>query len=487
MKKVDYEALQDEIMPNGMKRRDFLKGAMAMGMGVMPVAMLLQNAAPAFAAEEKADEAAEKEAAPAAQGDLSTTDGNWVDPSKDGDLMQLVLTETEDVEDAICPDGTVIPAIYVRMRNRINRIGNGIGSIPNETSYQMIMYLWSEEDAENYMKMPLHRMFTALDYKAATGWDEAKCKEILDDQANRNLIWRTTRGGLDHYALIPYINGFWEFNELKAYYSGEEGAVFEFDTQGITGVDPNAESTTTFPLFRSYPISLDVVAEDDFAPYHDWRALIERNEMITVSPCQCRTMWDALGVPHPDEHPHRTCLSLGDMAEYFIETGIGEQITKEEAIEIVEDIIDKGMVVESICAQNADIICCCHSESCGNLMAWRGMNGQGDKGKYFNAYQLDYDADTCIGCGICVDRCPMHSITLTDDGKCEMDAACVRCGQCVAICPQSARILSALEDYPTLPEDYVDCNRYFAKDRMARGQLVDFTGGDLEPAPAPQA
>lgn len=491
MNKEELEALNDEIMPNGVRRRDFLKGVAAVGIGAFPLAMLLagcnSNQGASADGTPEADALAGTGTPEAAQEGLSSSFGNWVDPSKSDSLMEQVMAETEEVSDAICPDGTVIPAVFVKLRNRINRIGQGIGSIPDETGYQMIMYLWSEEDAENYLKMPLHRMFTTGDYKALTGWDEEKCQQILDDQADRNLIWRTNRGGLPHYALIPYINGFWEFNELKAYYSGIEGAVTEFDIQGIRGMDPNGESGSTFPLFRTYPISVDVVAEDELQPYQDWRALIKRNKNITVSPCQCRTQWDALGVPHPDEHPHRTCLSLGDMAEYFMETGIGEQITQEEAIEIVEDIIDKGMVVESICAKNADIICCCHSESCGNLMAWRGQNGAGDQRKYFSAYTLNYDGDACIKCGKCIERCPMHSITFGDDGLCAMDDACVRCGQCVPVCPAEARILSATEGYPDLPEDYVDCNRYFAKDRVARGQLVDFTGGELAAAPAPEA
>ena len=351
MNKEELEALNDEIMPNGVRRRDFLKGVAAVGMGAFPLAMLLagcnSNQGASADGTPEADALAGTGTPEAAQEGLSSSFGNWVDPSKSDSLMEQVMAETEEVSDAICPDGTVIPAVFVKLRNRINRIGQGIGSIPDETGYQMIMYLWSEEDAENYLKMPLHRMFTTGDYKALTGWDEEKCQQILDDQADRNLIWRTNRGGLPRYALIPYINGFWEFNELKAYYSGIEGAVTEFDIQGIRGMDPNGESGSTFPLFRTYPISVDVVAEDELQPYQDWRALIKRNKNITVSPCQCRTQWDALGVPHPDEHPHRTCLSLGDMAEYFMETGIGEQITQEEAIEIVEDIIDKGMVVES--------------------------------------------------------------------------------------------------------------------------------------------
>ena len=206
-----------------------------------------------------------------------------------------------------------------------------------------------------------------------------------------------------------------------------------------------------------------------------------RNKTITVSPCQCRIMWEALGVPYPEEHPQRTCLSLGEMAEYFIENGIGEQITPEEAVEIVEDIIDKGMVVESICAKNADIICCCHGQSCGNLMGWRGVNGEGAAAQFFSAYTLEYDAEKCIKCGACGNICPMMSITMDGEGgTCVMDKACVRCGQCVKVCPVDARILTPTPGYPELPEDYLDCNIYFAQDRMRRGQLVDFTDSTLE-------
>jgi Pyruvate/2-oxoacid:ferredoxin oxidoreductase delta subunit len=345
----------------------------------------------------------------------------------------------------------------------------------------MIMELWSEEDAENYLKMPLHQAFTASDYAVSAGITEDEASEILEDQAHRNLIWRMVRGGLPTYALMPYINGFWEFGELDRTLHGTQDDVAAFDTLGISGTDPVGNGyDTTFPLFRSYPISADVVAEDELQPYSDWRAIIKRHKTITVSPCQCRTMWQALGVPYPEEHPMNTCLSFGEMAEYFIENDIGEQITQDEAIAIVEDIISKGMVVESICAKNPDIICCCHSESCGNLMGFRGVNGEAESAKYYNAYTLEYDQDKCLKCGLCVTKCPMHAVTQNEDGTVSLDNACVRCGQCVPECPGQARVLRALSEYPELPEDYIDCNIFFAKDRLQRGQLVDFTDSTLE-------
>ncbi len=473
METDESKITKEAVVHKSIQRRDFLRGAAFSAVGMLPIATLF---------------GCSTETAARAEGTTDAVDANssgsteYFDNVEDSDvLLQEVLNESEVVDDLTLDDGTVIPAIYLRMRNRVNRIGRGIGSTPSANSWDMIKYLWSEEDAEHYLEMPLHEFFTTGDYAGVSGRSEEECSAILEDQANRCLIWRVRRGGLPVYLLMPYINGFWEFNELKAAYSGVEGAVAEFDTQGITGVDPNGESgfDTTFPLFRSYPIGAEVVTEDELQPYQDWRALIKRNSTITVSPCQCRTMWNALGVEYPEEHPLRTCLSLGEMAEYFIENGIGEQITTDEAIAIVENSIDKGMVVESICAKNADIICSCHSKSCGNLKAWRGVNGEGVAATYFSAYTLDYDKSVCIKCGKCIDRCPMQAVSFGDDGYCVMDESCVRCGQCVKICPASARILVATESYPELPGDYMDCNRYFAKDRMQRGQLLDFTATSL--------
>ncbi len=47
--------------------------------------------------------------------------------------------------------------------------------------------------------------------------------------------------------------------------------------------------------------------------------------------------------------------------------------------------------------------------------------------------------DLCVGCGVCVDDCPVDAITLKEDQKAVInDDACIRCGQCHDICPQEA-------------------------------------------------
>lgn len=397
------------------------------------------------------------------------------------ELLQKVMDEPQDVQDIVRSDGSVIPAVYVKLRNRINRMGKGIGGHVTETSFDCLMKYWSEEDAAHELEMPMFGYFTPYDYAMVSGRPEAECREILADLASRCLIFHAKRSGCDYYLLLPHINGFWEFRELKEYFDHGLEGVTEFNNYNIWDAEGPGfhDFEGTLPLFRSYPLSSEVVAEDELAPYMDWRAVMDRHSIFTVSPCQCRLMFQGMGMSTGD-FPVRTCISLGEVAEYFIENGIGEEITKEEAIAIVEDAIDFGMVPESIATKDVDIICCCHSDVCGNLSGFAGTRGtNANAGKNFNAYNLQYDADACLKCGACVARCPMHSITFNDEGVCVHDDVCVRCGQCVAVCPAAARVLVAREDFVGYPLNYPESHSFTAKDRMARGLILDCLGGTI--------
>jgi len=45
----------------------------------------------------------------------------------------------------------------------------------------------------------------------------------------------------------------------------------------------------------------------------------------------------------------------------------------------------------------------------------------------------------CVGCGVCVDDCPVEAITLNNDRKVIInDNKCIRCGKCHDVCPQDA-------------------------------------------------
>lgn len=447
-------------------------GAMAaLGMGLGGVAPKAAQAEPAF---EDAPWGGTSTDVYAPSGRIDPVKA-MTDLSRD-ELQAMLLDEAEVTKDVTCDDGTVIPALYVRLRNRFNRVGLGMGSqIDTKTgaAWGTMMRNWTEEEAEAYLAAPLFKLFTIQDYVALTGKSYEDAEAILDKMASHSLISCFDRAGVKHYYVLAPLWGMWEFNMD----SFDKDWCNEFNASLGADFAPAAVQSIR-PLCQIVPIGPEVV-DGEMTPYSSWRETIEKNSKFALSPCQCRLEKEVTGTRAcKEEHKDRveTCISVGEIAQYFIDRGIGHEITREEAVQTIEDSIDAGLVVEQLFSKHSEVICQCHGDCCKLLTTYVALGGAGNMMDNISNYNLKYDKDACIGCGACVDRCPMFAITLTDDGKCEMNRQCVRCGQCARVCPASAR---ALQPKPTdqlieLPEDMFDDYKQFSELRMAEGYIVDF-------------
>jgi Fe-S-cluster-containing hydrogenase component 2 len=105
--------------------------------------------------------------------------------------------------------------------------------------------------------------------------------------------------------------------------------------------------------------------------------------------------------------------------------------------------------------------------------------------------------DMCVGCGICVDECPVGAIEQDEENKAFIkDDNCIRCGKCHDVCPKDAvrhdsekipeEVEGNMVNVKNLMENYSEFDecqqfiermiRYFNKEK----KVADLTIGELE-------
>ena len=181
------------------------------------------------------------------------------------------------------------------------------------------------------------------------------------------------------------------------------------------------------------------VPEEQIVTAQDIREIIEKFDDIAVGQCYCRQKEDFLGHTCEQNPPGESCFTLGKSARHTTKHGFTRLISKQEALKIIKDIEDAGLV-HKVYHLNSDLskdevaICnccsCCCSTSKVSVM-FPNVN--------ISNFLVDIDQDSCIGCGTCVEKCFNQVLELNDQGKAEkVGEECVGCGVCAYLCPENA-------------------------------------------------
>jgi NADPH-dependent glutamate synthase beta subunit-like oxidoreductase len=174
-------------------------------------------------------------------------------------------------------------------------------------------------------------------------------------------------------------------------------------------------SSGSFPvgvgLMRVIPIQSAIDGESRKASYEEISTYLEENDIFTVSPCSCRTDREVMGegCGHLKED---MCIQMGHAAEYYIRTGRGRPITREEAYEILKRAEENGLMHE---IPNTDgsgkthAICNCCGCGCLSLRT-AAMFKNVDMVR--SNYVSEVDSSKCVACGQCVENCPVNALKL---------------------------------------------------------------------------
>lgn len=404
----------------------------------------------------------------------------------------------DQAEEFVREDGTVEPAVYNKLRVLFHSYAGGIGPSTYESGQCIDLFkiLFTEEEAGIYLEMPFGVEFTPAQFAQESGREEEECKQICEDFAQRALLYHAHRSGIDYYHHLAVWHGLCEYG-LERFYDQDYARLFvdAFKSpQTISGPAYNSSLHAGTPLYHVLPCDESVVSDEEgILPLQDYNKIIDRNEVIGVSPCMCRlrkATYQGETVPYfgTEElktyvspicgHKIETCFSFGEEAEYYIERGIARQIGQEEARRLLAENVQAGFVLESCCTSGSEIICCCHGDCCGPLSGFKAIGTETCAAStsfiHISDYILDYDREACIQCGACVERCPMEAIAMDEDNRPIVSGVCVRCGQCGLACPVGARTLHARPAEERLPmsDSFIDDYNRKAGFRYDHGQLA---------------
>jgi len=165
-------------------------------------------------------------------------------------------------------------------------------------------------------------------------------------------------------------------------------------------------------------------------------SMSEENKMA-VGPCRCRL------ATHACDHPLETDIVIMTGTPIWLDLFPKDYrvITKEEAMQIVRDSYEIGLVpmldrhMYFRGSTNYFVICNCCGCSCLPIIAYRTYK---EDGYHFipSVYRSIVDLDKCDGCATCVEICAFDERRL-NGGKAEV-LSCQGCGQCVKSCPNQA-------------------------------------------------
>jgi len=164
-------------------------------------------------------------------------------------------------------------------------------------------------------------------------------------------------------------------------------------------------------LMRVIPIETAIEGNSHRASYEEVSKYLTDNTVFSCSPCSCRTDREAMGegCGHLKED---MCIQMGHAAEYYIRTGRGREITRDEAFNIIKRAEENGLMHQ---IPNIDgsgkthAICNCCGCSCLSLRS-------GTMYKNVDMVRSNYvsrvDKEKCVACGQCVENCPMNAMKL---------------------------------------------------------------------------
>jgi Pyruvate/2-oxoacid:ferredoxin oxidoreductase delta subunit len=232
------------------------------------------------------------------------------------------------------------------------------------------------------------------------------------------------------YAAIPFVHGLFEFQvkNLKREFAEMVKQYYE------EAFDKTLQEGAEYFL-RTIPVNQSLDVTHNVANYDDAVEILKSKSRIVITDCICRKS-EAV-VDKGCGKSMEACFMFGSMGQYYLDRNIGRKISLDEAIDILAQCREDGLVTQPATTQNPGGMCNCCGDCCGVL---RALNKHPKPAELvFSNHMAMVESDKCTGCETCLDRCQMNALRINDEEVAEVDAdRCIGCGLCAITCDTEA-------------------------------------------------
>ena len=300
------------------------------------------------------------------------------------------------------------------------------------------------DEKESKILMAAFPAATAAELADKTGIPKEVVEVMVEDMFLKGLLFFSKKEGDSRYYRVKTVPQFHDSSILW------KGATKEFHNLWKEYMDKEwsefgkvVETFLPKPVVRIIPVGATIESKAKVLAFEDVREIINQARNLAVTPCTCRVIDGKCG------KPVEVCIQVNRAADYALQRGTGRALSKEEALQLLRLAEKEGLVHIADNRQHVDhVICNCCRDCCMN---WRLPNPH--KFVAPSRFQAAINAEDCIGCQTCLDRCFFSAIFMEgEDPKARINPEkCVGCGVCTIPCPTEAISLKEVRPPESIP------------------------------------
>ena len=354
--------------------------------------------------------------------------------------------------------------IYIKLREHLDSMPAGYPETASGAEIKMLEKFYTPQQAHIALAIgPMPEK--AEDIAGRLDMDPADAVEAIEKMATQGNLFRIHSPDGSLYMHPNFIMGLYEWHvnvidrEAAEYADDIYDGIFEHHWKNRKTkqlrIVPVETAVTAKDTVQSYDVIRDLVRGSGHGPY-------------VAAPCICRV--EQLKKGNEVNRPMETCLTFGMVARYYIDNGIGTELTGDELMEKLAECEKASLVPFSTNSKKIINMCMCDGESCQLLRNLRKFKKPALE--VHAAFSAVINEHACNGCKKCTRRCQIEAIAARADQidkKAKIHIIdqdrCIGCGLCVSICPQEAITLQARDELPDVPKNPVEMSMRIIQER----------------------